>query len=57
MQIKNSKGFSLIELMFSVAIMALLIGVMVPQFAGMRNKVLETSVGLSGMLQRGGVNG
>ena len=40
----NNRGFSLIELIFSLAVMALLMSMVIPQFGKIRDKALETSV-------------
>ena len=45
MSLKNKNhGFSLIELVLSLAIMGLLISMVVPQFSNLRDKALDTSV-------------
>ena len=40
----KAKGFSLIELVFSVAIMGILMAIMIPQFGRIRDQALEASV-------------
>ena len=40
----QTRGFSLIELIFSMAVMGLLMAVMVPAFGKVRDRALETSV-------------
>lgn len=41
---KNKHGFSLLELILSIGIMGLLIAALLPQFSGIRDKALDTSV-------------
>ena len=40
----KAQGFSLIELVFSIAIMGLLMAIMIPQFGRVRDQALEASV-------------
>jgi len=42
-QKKNNKGFSLVELIVVIAIMAVLIGVIAPQFLGYTDKAKEST--------------